>query len=135
MTAVTSPHRRDLEGQLARLRSRRVQLRKRLEWFAKGHIIQDPTETARQIRETQMALKDSELEFDALHHALGLKRYLGPPIKLALRPDEVRRIAAYRSTTVTKAMPNSVKSSEDWPSFKTGEDWLKYTRAFTGWKR
>jgi hypothetical protein len=57
MTAGLSPHRRDLEGQLARLRSRRVALRKRLEWFAKGHIIQDPTETARQIRESAAGIE------------------------------------------------------------------------------
>jgi hypothetical protein len=62
MTAVTSPHRRDLEGQLARLRSRRVALRKRLEWFGKGNIVQDPTQTARLIRETQLALKATDLE-------------------------------------------------------------------------
>jgi hypothetical protein len=126
MTAGLSPYRRDLEGQLARLRSRRVALRKRLEWFAKGNIVQDPTETSRLIRETQLALKATDREWSELHDRLGLKQYFGPPIKLALRPDEVRRIAAFRSTPVSKGMPNS---------FKSGEDWLRYCRAVTGWKR
>jgi hypothetical protein len=125
MTAGLSPYRRDLEGRLASLRSRRVALRKRLEWFGKGNIIQDPTETARQVRETQLALKATDLEWSELHDRLGLKQYFGPPIKLALRPDEVRRIAAYRSASVRKEMPNS---------FKTGADWLEYCRRTTGWK-
>jgi hypothetical protein len=73
---MSDPYRQRLEQRLVWLRSRRVGLRKQLEWFAAGHMIQDFTETMRLIRQTQSALKDTDLEWAELCHKLGRRDLL-----------------------------------------------------------
>jgi len=92
-------YRRRLENELASLRTRRVNLRKRLDWL-KSHVIGDPTETAMLYRETQMALNATNYDWERVHERLGRAPYGGPPVKL-LPPSTVRKPAR----TVTRSAP------------------------------
>jgi hypothetical protein len=111
----------EIEQQLVRLRSRRVGLRRYLQWFAAGHMLGGFTETMRLVRQAQNQLKDTDLELAELAHKLGRPDLLpGKSISLKLSPADRRALA--RQATVRKSaapMPTS---------FRTGADWLRYCR-------
>jgi hypothetical protein len=118
---TTDPYRQRLEQRLVWLRSRRVGLRKYLEWFAAGHMVQDFSETMRLIRQAQSALKYSDFEWCELCHKLGRQDLLpGKSISLTPRPAERRALA--RQATVRKSTASMPSS------FRTGDDWLRYCR-------
>jgi hypothetical protein len=116
------PYRLGLERDLARLRHKRVELRRTLDWFSRGHIWQDATETSRLVHETQMRLKSTDIEWNELCHRLGRRDLMVPrkPVSLRLTAEDKRRLA--RQGTVRK----SVEPMPD--SFRSGADWLAYCR-------
>jgi hypothetical protein len=89
------PYRLGLERDLVHLRHRRVQLHRQLEWFARGHVMQDPTETSRLDRETQATLKGTDYEWNELCHKLGRRELMVPrkPVSLRLTAEDKRRLA------------------------------------------
>jgi hypothetical protein len=124
-------YRRELENDLARLRHTRVQLRKRLEWFGRGHVWQDATETARLVREIQIILKGTDHEWNELCHKLGRRDLMVPrkPISLTLTASARAALARQAARDQAAQRSNVRKSLDAMPdSFKTGEDWLRYSR-------
>jgi hypothetical protein len=94
-------------------------LRKRLEWFARGNMIQDFNETLRLIHETKIAFKGIDIEWAELCHKLGRRDLLHKPIRLAPTPAERRALS--QQSTVRKSIAPML-------SFRTGADWLRYCR-------
>jgi hypothetical protein len=124
-------YRRGLENDLARLRHTRVQLRRRLEWFARGHIWQDGTETARLIRETQVMLRGTDHEWNELCFKLGRRDLMVPRKPVSLTLTAANRAALARQAARDQVARQSTvrKSIDNMPdSFPAAKAWLDYSR-------
>ena len=96
MMHASDRYRRRLETELASIRSRRVNLRKRLE-FLKHATVGDATETQRLRREAEMFLSATDREWELANERLGRDPY-PKPVRL-LPPGRVQ------VRTVTRSVP------------------------------
>ena len=77
-----NPYLRSLEDELAQLRARRVNLRRTIDFYAKGQTFSgDALDARRAQQRAAMELRSSEFRYAELHHLLG-RALPGKPVKL-----------------------------------------------------
>jgi hypothetical protein len=91
---MNSPHtfRQKLERERDELRSLRVAIRSKLEWFARGHRIGDLTDTLRAVDMLKTQLRRTEKRWGEINHALGVD-VGGPPVSLRLTAADQAALA------------------------------------------
>ena len=79
---MTDNYKARLKAELHSLRVRRINARRLLETIARGGTYGDPTHTSTLRINTEIALRGTEVRWQALHHELGLEHRLAPAVRI-----------------------------------------------------
>ena len=110
-------YRERLEREFASLRQQRVAIRRKLEWFARGHQLGDMTDTMNTVRQLQAMLKGTDREWQTLCVQTGRESMLNPPVKLDAAPrTRVQQPVRLASRATTRAVPGGYLTRALFPS-------------------